>query len=180
VAAPAHQVAATVTASSGRRDIGSGEFDKQLPLTIDLGVEIVKLLAVDTNPQIGDSDVAVQGTKLLIGPCTIRKRHIMTFGFLVDGEKPKLRCQNPPLNVDVRQGADGGQLPQTFWRKAALVGAGAGVAVGTVAGATGVGAAVLAGAAGTDAGLTDLAVAAVLATATAAAAWLRRRRSHPE
>jgi hypothetical protein len=139
----------------------------------------VKLLAAEANPEMSEQYVTVNKKQLLIGPCTIRKRHIMTFGLLVDGAKPKLSYRDAPLNVKVRQGADGGEPPRTFWRKTVLVGAGAVALAGGAAGVAGVGLAgiVGAGAAGADTGLTELAVAAGLSAVTAATTWVRRRWS---
>ena len=173
--------------SRGRRDIGSDEFDKGLPLTIDLGIEILKLISFEAVPAIGESDIAVGPTCLRIGPCAIRKRHVITFGLLADGEKPTLTHKGEPLNVTVRRGADGGRPPQTFWTRQTLAGVGGGAVLGAAAvlggaaalgfaGAADVGA-TLAGTAGADAGLAELAVAAAVTTITAIATLLKRRRS---
>lgn len=171
------RVVAIRLTSRSRKDIGSGDFDHDTPLSIDLGVPIVKLLAADADPAISQPYAAVKATRLLIGPCTIRKRHVMTFGLLAEGGKPSLSYSDAPLDVVVRPGGDGKRPPQGFWTKTALAGAGAAVVVGGAAGVTGVGAAtLLAGAAGADAGMTELAAGAILAAATAI--WTRLKRRH--
>lgn len=95
--------------SRGRRDIGSNDFDGQRPIAIDLGVPIVKRLATSAVPDMPKSDFDVDGTKLMIGPCRIRKRQVMSFTFLVNGGRPSLTHDDSLLNVDVRAGSDGGE-----------------------------------------------------------------------
>jgi len=92
--------------SRGRRDIGSDDFDERRPLAIDPGVTIVKRLATEPAPEIPESAIRVEGTRLMLGPCLIRKRQVMSFAFLIDGGQPRLSHQDYLLNVDVRESAD--------------------------------------------------------------------------
>lgn len=89
----------------GRRDISSGDFDEGRPLAISLGdgTKIVKRLGTATEPEMPESAFGVDATRLLIGPCLIRKRQVMWFWFLVDGGRPTLGHENYLLNVDVRE-----------------------------------------------------------------------------
>lgn len=95
--------------SQGRRDIASDDFDQERPLAIDLGVPIVKRLATESAPEIPESAIRVEGSKLMFGPCLIRKRQVMSFAFLVDGGRPQLSHEDYLLNVDVRQSAESGE-----------------------------------------------------------------------
>jgi hypothetical protein len=97
--------------SRGRRDIGSADFDDHRPLAIDLAVPIVKRLAAEPVPDIPESAIETDGSRLLLGPCRIRKRQAMSFAFLVDGDQPLLTHEDYLLNVDVRQIADSGEPP---------------------------------------------------------------------
>jgi hypothetical protein len=97
--------------SRGRRDIGSDDFDERRPLAIDLGVTIVKRLATEPAPDIPESAIRVEGTRLMLGPCLIRKRQVMSFAFLIDGGQPRLSHQDYLLNVDVRESADTAEPP---------------------------------------------------------------------
>jgi hypothetical protein len=101
----APRVVTVLLESGGRRDIGSADFDQERALAIDLGVSIVRLLAAKTAPKMPESAFAVEGTRVLIGPCAIRKRQVISLAFLVDGGQPRLSRDeySVPLNVDVRE-----------------------------------------------------------------------------
>jgi hypothetical protein len=183
------RVVAVRMESRGVKDIAASEFDGNSPLVIDLGIEIVELLAVHADPEIDQKDIAIAKTRLLIGPCTIRKRQDMTFGFLADGGKPTLSHKDAPLDVVLRHGADGRQPLQGFWTRRALAGVGVGAVLGgaaalggaAVLGVTGVAdVGVASGAIGTDAGLTQLAIAAAVTTIAAITTSLKRRRSRQQ
>jgi hypothetical protein len=95
-------------ASRGRRDIASGDFDQNRPLAIDVGVPIVKRLATESAPELPEAAVRVDGQRLIVGPCLIRKRQVISFSFLVDGGPPLLSHEDYLLNVDVRASAESG------------------------------------------------------------------------
>jgi hypothetical protein len=108
--------------SRGRRDIGSTDFDGGRPLVINLGVPIVKRLTIETVPNMPEAAFAVDGTRLLVGPCVVRKRQVMTITFLVDGGPVKLSHQDDPLDVAVREGtADADQDRQRKYLRTSIV-----------------------------------------------------------
>ncbi len=161
--------------SRGRRDIGSDDFDQDRPLAIDLGVPIVKRLTSEPAPEIPQSAIRVEGTRLLLGPCLIRRRRVMSFAFLVDGGRPRLSHESYLLNVDVRESADSRELRP--WMLVALGAAGPlAASVGFAASAQTATTASAKGSSVTTAELTVLAVVAFALAATVAVAVRAARR----
>ncbi len=89
--------------NQGRLDIPTTAFDREKPLRLDVGEQIVELLDVTTVPaNRAVPDVQIDGSTLLIGPSLIPKRETVVFSLLIDGPEPRLTCVAPELiDVDV-------------------------------------------------------------------------------
>jgi hypothetical protein len=91
--------------AKGRRDIPRSAFDDGAPVCLDVGAQIIEVLKVTTTP----TDRAVppykaDGLRLLIGPCLIGRRQIITFSLLVDGQTPKLSLPEQSLtDIEIRR-----------------------------------------------------------------------------
>ncbi|MEU9702039.1 hypothetical protein [Streptomyces sp. NPDC047981] len=70
-----------------RRDVSSASFDRNEPIKIAVGRQILELLSAETRPQgAAAPPVTVQGDELHVGPGRLGRRESVTFFLLVDGD----------------------------------------------------------------------------------------------
>ncbi|WP_371655532.1 MULTISPECIES: hypothetical protein [unclassified Streptomyces] len=87
----------------GQRDILSSNFDHALPLTLNVGAHIIKVLHVAWQPTgTPDPVYSITGTKLAINPCLFTAGRSLSFSLLVDGPDPKLTLAAALSDVEVR------------------------------------------------------------------------------
>ncbi|MFF3326421.1 hypothetical protein [Streptomyces sp. NPDC002889] len=92
--------------NTGRRDISSAAFDRDLPIVMDLGIPILELLGTESHPPISAApEAAAQGTTLRIGPGRLGRKESVTYLVLVDG-RPEYSCQHTLVDVDVKETDD--------------------------------------------------------------------------
>lgn len=84
------------------RDIGSGAFDQSAPIRADIGVPILELLDVESQPTTSAApEATVAGTELRVGPGRIGHGESVTYLLLADGE-PTYSCQHSLIDVTVQ------------------------------------------------------------------------------
>jgi hypothetical protein len=81
------------------KDIGRNDFDGLRPLIIEMGVPVVAILSDSGTPTSG-LDAKRSGTQIQVGPGLIRKKAMITFDILVDGE-PTISVVNPLRDVEM-------------------------------------------------------------------------------
>jgi hypothetical protein len=88
--------------NTSRRDVGSGDFDQQIPIKMDVGTPILELLGSPTGlPRTSATPVAVlSGSELHIGPGRIGKGESIEYLVLVDG-RTRYKCEHTLLNINV-------------------------------------------------------------------------------
>jgi hypothetical protein len=100
-----------VLASRGRRDITSDMFDRDNPLRVHLGVNIVEPLQVRTDTRSAGRlpEITVEDHVVTMPPCRVGSRQRITVTLLVDGfraerlrDSDTLRCESPLVDVQVR------------------------------------------------------------------------------
>ena len=87
--------------NEGRLDITSRSFDRDRPLTLDVGVKILDVLEVTTSKAYAVPIYYVAKTALKIGPDLIGRGQHLSFSLLVDGQRPRLTCP-PPHPIDIQ------------------------------------------------------------------------------
>lgn len=87
--------------TKGRWDIASVAFDRDLPLTLDIGVQILAMKAVQPTG-VPNLRAEIVGTELQIGPGLVRRRRTWRFTLLTNGVATHFTCLNPLIDVDIR------------------------------------------------------------------------------
>ena len=102
------KVATVELANQGRIDIPSSCFDSGLAMRLELGVEIVDVLSVSSDPATARGPaVSADGTALRVGPGLIKAGQRVTVAVLLDGGEPAVTCPERPLiDVEIRDQAD--------------------------------------------------------------------------
>jgi hypothetical protein len=122
-----------VLISRGRLGIPSSAFDKDKPLTLDVGAPIIEVLQTTTTAGGAVPGYGIDGSTLTIGPDRIGRRQTITFSLLVDGPRPTLTCPQPPLNdVQIRK-SDSTRSDTAAAAVAGAMAAGAPVGAGAMA-----------------------------------------------
>ena len=97
-------VARLLITNSGRTDIGSDQFDRDLPLTLDVGAPIVELLGYsNSRPALAPPPLKVEGSKVELGPGLLGRRQTLTVAMLLDAQ-PDLRVNHALRNLRFRAG----------------------------------------------------------------------------
>lgn len=88
--------------SEGRHSIKSNDFDKGLPIILDLGpARILELLEAESSPKhYSVPDARIEGTKLEVGPGSFRPGQQANYLLIIDGS-PEITCQAPLPDVRV-------------------------------------------------------------------------------
>jgi hypothetical protein len=90
--------------SRGRRDIPRSAFDADEPIRLDVGVRILEMLRVVSEPETMTApNIHFDETVLNVGPNLIGKRQKITFTLLADGASPKLSWKSSLEGVVVRR-----------------------------------------------------------------------------
>ncbi|MBL1095170.1 hypothetical protein [Streptomyces coffeae] len=88
--------------SRGRHDIPSSSYDAGQPITFDMGVPVLGVLETENQPVTSPVPrMALDGTALKVGPSLLKKRHMVTYTLLVDGQ-PNLTSLAALEGVDLR------------------------------------------------------------------------------
>jgi hypothetical protein len=83
--------------SRSRRDIRGTDFENGMPLKLDLGTPILKLLTVDTGgPEMPGIEVQTESTMVAIGPGLVKKGQTISVSLLTDSPV-SLTCSNPQI-----------------------------------------------------------------------------------
>ena len=91
----------------GRKDISNDAYNGGQPLQLDVGVHIVEVLQITSEPKtLPPPDVSADETCLKIGPSLIGRRHKIILTVLTDAGSPSLSCKSPLIDVQVRRRAD--------------------------------------------------------------------------
>ncbi|GGP78529.1 hypothetical protein [Streptomyces melanogenes] len=92
-------------ANPGSHDIPSSAFDGGDPIELDLGANVVTLLATtSTPPHAAAPSVNTDERILTVGPSLIAKGQLVTISVLVDGPAPELTVRTRLTDVSVREG----------------------------------------------------------------------------
>jgi hypothetical protein len=94
-------IVTVMVVSKGRKDISSASFDGGQPIVVNLGVPIIQELRFDAAPEsrgVPVPKVVIDGTRVLVGPSMLAKRHTLTITALVEGE-PSLSSEIPILDI---------------------------------------------------------------------------------
>jgi hypothetical protein len=94
-------IVTVMVVSKGRKDISSASFDGGQPIVANLGVPIIQELRFDAATKsrgVPVPKVVIDGTRVLVGPSMLAKRHTLTFTALVEGE-PSLSSEIPILDT---------------------------------------------------------------------------------
>jgi hypothetical protein len=94
-------IVTVMVVSKGRKDISSDSFDGGQPIVANLGVPIIQELRFDAATKsrgVPVPKVVIDGTRVLVGPSMLAKRHTLTFTALVEGE-PSLSSEIPILDI---------------------------------------------------------------------------------
>jgi len=120
-----------VVASRSRRDIRRADFEDGIPLSIDVGAPIHKVLRSDTGgSRVPEIQLDVSGQCVSIGPGLIYRRQVISLDLLTDGPA-ELSCGNRSLaDVTVRDGTNDDEEPPWLLH---LVGIAAALIVGAFA-----------------------------------------------
>jgi hypothetical protein len=112
-----------VVANRSRRDIRRADFEDSVPLTIDVGAQIHKVIRSDTGgTSMPEIQLGVSGQCVTIGPGLIQRRQVISLDLLTDGPA-ELDCTNPSLaDVRIRDGTNDDAEP-TWLRTLAAVAA---------------------------------------------------------
>jgi hypothetical protein len=108
--------------SQGRRDIPSSAFDREIPVRLDIGAQIVECLGSESN----DTSRAYclrfdpNGTWIDIGPCLIGRHQTFSLYMLVDGVHPRLTCTRRSL-IDINVRDRGSERRARRWTQLMLV-----------------------------------------------------------
>lgn len=90
--------------NSGRRDIASSHFDGELPIVLDVGVPLVEILGITSQPtSLHTPTVIADDTALKVTPGLIARGQTIHFSLLVDGPAPSLSCQASLIDVTVQE-----------------------------------------------------------------------------
>jgi hypothetical protein len=106
----------------GRRDIRLEDFQGSKPLTLDVGVKVLKILSL-----VGDEETELNvktqsgNSAIAIGPGHIKNGQSISFDLLTNGEA-KLRCNSPIADVAIRQ-AQSDERGDPEWVKRVQTGA---------------------------------------------------------
>ncbi|MEV8318406.1 hypothetical protein AB0Q95_30025 [Streptomyces sp. NPDC059900] len=120
--------------NKGRRDISSDHYDGGLPIRLDVGVQIVELLKLASEPSsLHLPTGTIDGTALKIGPSLIAKRQTITSSVLVDGSGPEITCRASLQDVDVREGRDHARRQTAVTAGGTVLGLGLSVVLALVA-----------------------------------------------
>lgn len=93
--------------SNGRQAIGSEHYSQGRPLLIELGVPIVEVLKVATEPtEQAAPDYKISGSTLQVGPTAFSRDQRVNFSLLVEGSPQLTLVSNLP-DVDVRRQQSG-------------------------------------------------------------------------
>ncbi|MGY5129220.1 hypothetical protein [Streptomyces nigrescens] len=88
--------------SRGRQDIPSSSYDAGQPITFDMGVPVLGVLETENQPVTSPSPrMTLDATALKIGPSLLKKRQMVTYTLLVDGQ-PNLTSVAALEGVDLR------------------------------------------------------------------------------
>jgi hypothetical protein len=86
--------------SKGRWDIATSAFDRDIPITIDVGAPIAGLMRAQPS-DVPDLKAEIAGTELRIGPGLIRRNRKWDFVLVTEGPATSLACVNPLIDADV-------------------------------------------------------------------------------
>lgn len=120
-------------ANSGRLAIKSDDFDRGRPITFALGVPIVKLLEVSTDPQISAVPDVSQGEQcIMIGPDLIHPGHSIIVQALTSGEPSAALPEHHLIDTIVERAPEGSPYLSPHSRLS-LVASGMGVVIAIAA-----------------------------------------------
>lgn len=91
--------------SKGRWDIASVAFDRDSPLTLDIGVRILAIRTVQPTG-VPHLRAEIDGTELRIGPGLMRRRRTWRYTLLTNGTAAHFTYLNPLIDVDIRTPAE--------------------------------------------------------------------------
>jgi hypothetical protein len=97
----------------GRRDIRESDYEKRVPLQLDVGVPILKWLSPGTDAaQMPGLSVEPGTHAVLVGPGLIKRGQMISVDLLTDGPA-SLQCLSPLADVAIReaQADDAGERP---------------------------------------------------------------------
>ena len=87
----------------GHGDISSSDFDQGMPIRLDFGIDIVKLLQITLEPDEPRTiKVKADGSSVEIGPGLIHRHQELNLALLADGSDISLRCSKPLKDVKIR------------------------------------------------------------------------------
>jgi hypothetical protein len=108
--------------NAGRADIPSSAFDRETPVTIDVGGRVVALIPAGVGESAVRADIA--GDEVRIPPMLIRRRQVLTLRALVEAPQRPVSVSAELIEVDVLQDASGGPARMPLRRVLAIMAAG--------------------------------------------------------